>query len=103
MTLNSFAFISMILFSIGAIGVISRRNIFVVYMSIELMLNAITLFLVTFARYYFDIDPQIITIMVISIAAAEAAIFLSVIILLFRAKRSLDTDIFTSLSQGEKR
>ena len=103
MTLNSFSFISMILFSIGAIGVISRRNIFVVYMSIELMLNAITLFLVTFARYYFDIDPQIITIMVISIAAAEAAIFLSVIILLFRAKRSLDTDIFTSLSQGEKR
>ena len=103
MTLNSFAFISMILFSIGAIGVISRRNIFVVYMSIGLMLNAITLFLVTFARYYFDIDPQIITIMVISIAAAEAAIFLSVIILLFRAKRSLDTDIFTSLSQGEKR
>lgn len=103
MTLNSFAFISMILFSIGAIGVIARRNIFVVYMSIELMLNAITLFLVTFARYYFDIDPQIITIMVISIAAAEAAIFLSVIILLFRAKRSLDTDIFTSLSQGEKR
>lgn len=103
MTLNSFAFISMILFSIGAIGVIARRNIFVVYMSIELILNAITLFLVTFARYYFDIDPQIITIMVISIAAAEAAIFLSVIILLFRAKRSLDTDIFTSLSQGEKR
>ncbi|RXJ95351.1 NADH-quinone oxidoreductase subunit NuoK [Arcobacter sp. AHV-9/2010] len=103
MTLNSFAFLSMILFSLGAIGVIARRNIFVVYMSIELMLNAITLFLVTFARYYFDIDPQIITIMVISIAAAEAAIFLSVIILLFRAKRSLDTDIFTSLSQGEKR
>ena len=47
-------------------------------------------------------DPQIITIMVIAIAAAEAAIFLSVIILLFRSKKSLDTDVFTTLTQGEK-
>jgi len=102
-TLTSYAVVSMLLFSIGAIGVISRKNIFVIYMSIELMLNGINLFLITFARYHFNIEPQIITIMVISIAAAEAAIFLSVIILLFRAKRSLDTDIFTSLSQGENK
>ena len=71
-------------------------------MSIELMLNGINLFLVTFARYHFNMDPQIITIMVISIAAAEAAIFLSVIILLYRSRKSLDTDIFTTLTQGEK-
>lgn len=102
-TLTSYAFVAMILFSIGAIGVIARRNIFVIYMSIELMLNGVNLFLVTFARYHFDLDPQVISIMVISIAAAEAAIFLSVVILLFRARKSLDTDIFTSLSQGETR
>ena len=102
-SLTSYAFVSMILFSIGAIGVIARRNIFVIYMSLELMLNAINLFLVTFARYHFNVDPQIVSIMVISIAAAEAAIFLSIVILLFRAKKSLDTDLFTSLSQGEKR
>ena len=71
-------------------------------MSIELMLNGINLFLVTFARYHFNMDPQVITIMVIAIAAAEAAIFLSVIILLFRSKKSLDTDLFTALKQGEK-
>lgn len=71
-------------------------------MSIELMLNGINLFLVTFARYHFNMDPQVITVMVIAIAAAEAAIFLSVIILLFRTKRSLDTDLFTALKQGEK-
>jgi NADH-quinone oxidoreductase subunit K len=71
-------------------------------MSIELMLNGVNLFLITFARYHFNMDPQIITVMVISIAAAEAAIFLSVIILLYRSKRSLDTDIFTTLTQGEK-
>ncbi|MEV9614978.1 NADH-quinone oxidoreductase subunit NuoK [Aliarcobacter butzleri] len=100
-SLTSYAFVSMILFSIGAIGVIARKNIFVIYMSIEMMLNGINLFLITFARYHFNIDPQIITIMVISIAAAEAAIFLSVIILLFRSKKSLNTDVFTSLTQGE--
>ena len=102
-SLTSYAFVSMILFSIGAIGVIARRNIFVIYMSLELMLNGVTLFLVAFARYHFNIDPQIVSIMVISIAAAEAAIFLSIVILLFRSKKSLDTDLFTSLSQGEKR
>ncbi len=102
-SLTSYAFVSMILFSIGAIGVIARRNIFVIYMSLELMLNGVNLFLVTFARYHFNVDPQIVSIMVISIAAAEAAIFLSIVILLFRSKKSLDTDLFTSLSQGEKR
>lgn len=101
-SLTSLAFVSMALFSIGAIGVISRRNIFVIYMSIEMMLNGINLFLVTFARYHFNMDPQVITVMVVAIAAAEAAIFLSVIILLFRSKKSLDTDIFTTLTQGEK-
>ena len=101
-SLTSYAFVSMVLFSIGVIGVVARRNIFVVYRSIELMLNAINLFLVTFARYHFNMDAQIITVMVISIAAAEAAIFLSVIILLYRTKKSLDTDMFTTLTQGEK-
>ncbi len=52
-SLTSYAFVSMILFSIGAIGVIARRNIFVIYMSLELMLNAINLFLVTFAEIPF--------------------------------------------------
>lgn len=99
-TLTSYAIVSMILFSLGAIGVIARRNIFVIYMSIELMLNGINLFLITFARYHFNMDAQIVSIMVIAIAAAEAAVFLSVIILLFRSKRSLDTNIFTTLKEG---
>lgn len=101
-SLTSYAFVSMMLFTAGVIGVIARKNIFVIYMSIEMMLNGITLFLATFARYHFNIDPQIISIVVISIAAAEAAIFLSVIILLYRSKKSLNTDLFTSLAQGEK-
>ncbi len=98
-SLTGYAIVSMILFSLGTIGVVSRRNIFVIYMSIELMLNGINLFLVTFARYHFNMDGQILSIMVIAIAAAEAAIFLSVIILLFRTRKSLDTDIFTDLKE----
>ena len=101
-SITSYAIVSMIIFSLGVIGVIARKNIFVIYMSIELMLNGINLFLITFARYHFNMDAQIISIMVIAIAAAEAAIFLSVIILLFRSKKSLDTDIFTVLKQGGK-
>lgn len=98
-SLLGYATVSMILFTIGVVGVVARRNIFVVYMSIELMLNAINLFLITFARYHFNMDAQIISIMVVAIAAAEAAIFLSVIILLFRSKGKLDTDVFTQLKQ----
>lgn len=98
-SLTGYAAVSMILFSLGAIGVVSRRNIFIIYMSIELMLNGINLFLVTFARYHFNMDGQIMSMMVIAIAAAEAAIFLSVIIMLFRTKKSLDTDLFTELKQ----
>ncbi|MFW0694685.1 NADH-quinone oxidoreductase subunit NuoK, partial [Aliarcobacter butzleri] len=64
------------------------------------MFNGINLFLITFARYHFNIDPQILTDLVISIAAAAAAIFLSVIILLFRSIKSLNTEVFTSLTQG---
>ena len=98
-SLTGYATVSMILFSLGAIGVVSRRNVFIIYMSIELMLNGINLFLVTFARYHFNMDGQILSIMVIAIAAAEAAIFLSVIILLFKTKKSLDTNVFTELKQ----
>ncbi len=98
-SLTGYATVSMILFSLGAIGVVSRRNVFVIYMSLELMLNGINLFLVTFARYHFNMDGQILSMMIIAVAAAEAAIFLSVIILLFRTKKSLDTDVFTELKQ----
>ncbi len=99
MTLISYAGLAMILFSLGVIGVIARRNIIIIYMSIELMLNAINLLLVAFSRYLGNMDGQIMAILVIALAAAEASIFLSIIILLFRAKGSLDTDVFTQLKQ----
>lgn len=100
-TISSYVFVAMILFSIGILGVISRRNIFVIYMSIELMLNAVNIILVTLSRYYEKLDSQVMAMLVIAIAAAEAAVFLSVIVVLFRRKKSLDSDVFNILKQKE--
>lgn len=98
-TIQSYAFVAMILFSIGILGVISRKNIFIIYMSIELMLNAVNVLLVAISRYYEQMDGQIMAMLVIAIAAAEAAVFLSIIVILFRRKKSLNSDIFNVLRQ----
>lgn len=93
--------LSSVLFSIGILGVIVRKNVFVVYMSIELMLNAVNLIFVALARYYTDMDGQVIALLVIAVAAAEAAVFLSLIVVMYRQKKSLDSDIFHILSQKD--
>ncbi|MFT5835934.1 MAG: NADH-quinone oxidoreductase subunit K [Sulfurimonas sp.] len=98
-SLLSYISLAMILFSIGLLGVISRKNIFIVYMSIELMLNAVNLIFISLGRYYESMEPQVISILIIAVAAAEAAVFLSLIVVLYRRKRSLDSDIFNILSQ----
>jgi NADH-quinone oxidoreductase subunit K len=93
--------LAMMLFSIGLLGVISRKNIFVIYMSIELMLNAINLLFVTLAHYHQSMASQVMAMFVIAIAAAEAAIFLSLIVVLYKRKKSLDSDSYKALSQKE--
>lgn len=100
-SLLSYIALAMILFSIGFLGVISRKNIFIIYMSIELMLNSINLIFVSVGRYYETIEPQIIAMVIIAIAAAEAAVFLSLIVVMYRRKRTLNSDIFTILSQKD--
>jgi NADH-quinone oxidoreductase subunit K len=97
--LISYIALAMFLFSIGLLGVISRKNIFIIYMSIELMLNAVNLIFVSLSRYHQSMDAQVIAMLIIAIAAAEAAVFLSLIVVLYRKKKSLDSDIFTILSQ----
>jgi len=99
-SLTSLMFISVTLFSIGALGVISRRNTIVIYISIEIMLNAINLMLVSLSKYSHTLNGQIITIMIVAVCAAEAALFLSLIVLLYRRKATLDSDKFTALSQN---
>ena len=91
--------LAMVLFSLGVVGVITRRNIIVIYISLELMLNALNLLLVALSKYHSSIDSQVIVLLIIAIAAAEAAVFFAIIVALFRDKKSLDTSVFKQLKQ----
>lgn len=86
-----------VLFCLGVLGVISRRNVFVVFMSIELMLNAANLGFVAAARLHQNMDGHVLALMVMAVAAAEAALALAVVILLHKHKGKLDTNIFSLL------
>ena len=85
------------LFCIGVFGFLSRRNIIIMLMSIELMLNAVNISLVAFSHYMNDIRGHIIVFFVITVAAAEAAIGLAIIIAMFRNKDTANVDEMTEL------
>jgi len=87
-----FLILSAVLFGIGLIGVLVRRNVLVILMSIELMLNSANLTLVTFSRYSGDISGQIFAFLVMVVAACEVAVGLAIIISLFRNKDTVDVD-----------
>lgn len=89
--LEWFLALSAILFGIGLIGVLTRRNILVIFMSVELMMNAINLSLLAFSRYLNSMAGQAFVVFVVTIAAAEAAIGLGLIIALVRQKPTVDT------------
>ena len=84
--------LSTILFTIGALGVLLRRNAIIVFMSIEMMLNAANLLFVAFARHHGDIDGQVLVFFVITVAAAEVAVGLALIVTIFRNKQSINID-----------
>ena len=87
-----FLVLGAILFSIGALGVIIRRNVITMFMCIELMLNAVNLTLLTFARHFDQVDGQIFVFFVMTVAAAEAAVGLALIVALSRQTGSVDID-----------
>ena len=87
--------LSALLFTIGVVGVLTRRNIFIILMSIELMLNAANINLVAFAHYLQSITGQVFVIFVITVAAAEAAVALALIILIARNRGTVHVDEFT--------
>jgi NADH:ubiquinone oxidoreductase subunit K len=95
--IQNYLILSVILFCIGILGVISRRNVFTVFMSIELMLNAANLAFLTFSRLHESMDGQVLALLVMAVAAAEAALALAVVILLHKHKGNLDTNVFSLL------
>jgi NADH-quinone oxidoreductase subunit K len=92
--INHALLLSALLFAIGALGVFLRRNVITVFMCIELMLNAVNLSFVAFSRALGTLDAQILVFFVMTVAAAEAAVGLAIILALQRHKDSLDVDAF---------
>ena len=84
--------LSAILFSIGVVGVLVRRNAIIIFMSIELMLNSANLVFVAYAREFGTLDGQIMVFFVMTVAAAEVAVGLALIVAIFRSKASIDVD-----------
>ena len=84
--------LSIIIFSIGIMGVLFRKNAIIIFMSIELMLNAVNLSLIGFSRYYNSVDGQVFVFLVMTLAAAEVAVGLAIIVSLFRNKQTINID-----------
>lgn len=91
-TLNHYLVLSGLLFIIGAVGVVIRRNALVIFMSIELMLNSVNLLFVAFSKYLNNLSGQVFVFFVLTVAAAEVVVGLAIIVLIFRNKSTVNVD-----------
>lgn len=94
-SLNSYLILSAILFAIGTVGVLTRRNAIVIFMCVELMLNAVNLTFIAFSRYLGNLDGQIFVFFVMTVAAAEAAVGLALMIAFYKNRESVDVEDMT--------
>ena len=90
--LSYYLLVTAILFAIGVYGFVIKRNIITIFMCVELMLNAVNLSFVAFARYYSLLDGQVFVFFVMAVAAAEAAVGLGIVVALFRNRQTLNVD-----------
>ena len=97
MPANAFLIVSALLFTIGAVGVLVRRNPLVMFMSIELMLNAVNLSFMTFAHFLNSVDGWMFVFLVLTVAAAEVVVGLAIIVSIFRQRRDIDVDDLNAL------
>ena len=96
-TPNHYLALSAVLFTIGIAGALTRKNVFMTLMSLELMLNAVNLSFITFAKVNSDLTGHVFVLFVVSIEAAEACVGLEIVIALFRLKETVNLDMFKSL------
>jgi NADH-quinone oxidoreductase subunit K len=95
--LNYYLFLSTVLFSIGVLGVLFRRNAIIILMSVELMLNSINLLLVAFSAFHGDAKAQVFVFFIMIVAAAEVAVGLALMVLIYRNIKTLDIDFLNKL------
>ncbi len=96
--LNEFILVAGLLFAVGLLGVVLRRNTLVIYMSLELMLNAVNLALVAFSRYNGTMDGNLFVFFIITVAAAEVAVGLAIVVALFKRRQTVMVDRLNALS-----
>ncbi len=97
MGVNHFIILSAILFSIGTVGMLVRRNPLIMFISIELMLNAVNLAFVAFSRFLQVLDGQVFVFLILAVAAAEVTVGLAIIVAIFRARETVDVDEISGL------
>ena len=97
-SLGSYLVLAAVIFAIGAIGVMVRRNAITLFMCIELMLNSVNLTLIAFSKYRVDLDGHVISFFIMAVAAAEAAVGLAIIIHIFRHFRTTNVDEISQMS-----
>jgi NADH-quinone oxidoreductase subunit K len=95
--LHHYLIVSALLFSLGLLGVVARRNLFVIFMGLELMLNAANLALVAFSRYHNNLNGQVMVFFIITVAAAEVAVGLALLVALYRKRQTAHVEDLTSL------
>ena len=95
--LEHYIILSSIIFSIGVMGVLLRRNAIIIFMSVELMLNSVNLLLTAFSVYHGDASGQVFVFFIMALAAAEVAVGLAIIVMIYRNTNSIDTNVLSRL------
>ena len=95
--LNHYILLCSVIFSIGVMGVLLRRNAIIIFMSVELMLNSVNLLLTAFSVYHNDASGQVFVFFVMALAAAEVAVGLAIIVMIYRNTNSVDTNVLNRL------
>lgn len=98
-SINYYLLLSAVLFIIGAAGVMARRNSIIIFMCIELMLNAVNLLLVAFSTLHNDAAGQVFVFFIMAVAAAEVAVGLAILSMIYRNIKNIDTDLLSNLKQ----
>ncbi|NQW43501.1 MAG: NADH-quinone oxidoreductase subunit NuoK [Bacteroidetes bacterium] len=96
-SLNYYIILSTVLFCIGVLGVMIRRNAIIMFMCIELMLNAVNLLMVAFSRYFGDTNGQVFVVFIMAVAAAEVAVGLAILMMIYRNAKTSDTEVLNQL------
>ena len=94
-----YIYLSVIIFCIGVLGVLFRRNAIIIFMSVELMLNAVNLLLVAFSKMHADTSGQVFVFFTMSVAAAEVAVGLAILVMLFRNMKTVDIEVLSKIKE----